>query len=202
MSRNAYILSWGQRRPYSAFLFQLSDRGDQRMETVVSGALQCRTLWLWGQLDEDWIPTLAPVLGRPQASHWTPPEDQTLVQLACVPYSSTLFLTCTNNNEQNNEYLLPCCTVFCLYMSKIHSLLICFYQVTKFSTVLHFRHVDLKIYRIHRDVMTLSLPTFPKEVYFFVAIRISKPRLPPLLSTALSIMKQNFCSQDSLNRTD
>ena len=36
---------------------------------------------------------------------------------------------------------------------------------------------------------------FPKEVYFFAAIRISKQRLPPVLSTPLSIMKQNFCVQ-------
>lgn len=36
---------------------------------------------------------------------------------------------------------------------------------------------------------------FPKEVYFFAAIRISKQRLPPLLSTTLSLMKQNFCFQ-------
>ena len=36
---------------------------------------------------------------------------------------------------------------------------------------------------------------FPKEVYFFAAIRISNQRLPPVLSTPLSIMKQNFCVQ-------
>ena len=36
---------------------------------------------------------------------------------------------------------------------------------------------------------------FPKEVDFFAAIRISKERLPHLLSTPLSIMKQSFCVQ-------
>lgn len=51
-----------------------------------------------------------------------------------------------------------------------------FKQVTKFPIILHFRDVDKYIEGIHKDVITLSLPISPREVSFFISIKISKPR--------------------------
>ena len=44
-------------------------------------------------------------------------------------------------------------------------LLICFQQVTNFFTVLHFRHMDFKIYKIHRDVIHIIMSHFPPQSF-------------------------------------
>lgn len=82
-----------------------------------------------------------------------------------MSHDSNLVLTCRNNNGKNNEFLLLYCIVFHLYTTRIHYLLICFQQVTNFFTVLHFRHMDFKIYKIHRDVIHIIMSHFPPQSF-------------------------------------